>query len=245
LTIGTEWLAAFPVRPAREAAEALCDSFRALALRPLPGFNPKKREPELTRVLKAHVEQVTARERGLLGMWATEGVINTIELSSAQIEEERRTDIVYGWNNETVGIQLVFEFKKMSRSARDRAHYLGENGLARFVTGVYSRGQAVAAMVAILTDPVEEVVPPLCEALNSAASVAELKLRHRPDGNTYERPSLLFPAADFDTEHDRNTELAPAHGTIRVAHFFLAFAYAVDKTRKRSQGSKGRSSGKG
>jgi len=33
-------------------------------------------------------------------MWATEGVINTIELSSAQIEEERRTDIVYGWNND-------------------------------------------------------------------------------------------------------------------------------------------------
>ena len=232
MTTGNEWLGAFPIRHATEAVEALCESWRILADKRLPGFNPKKREPELTRVLKAHVELVTARERGLLGMWATEGVINTIDEGTAELTQERRTDIVYGWNNEQTGIQLVFEFKKLSRSARDRAHYLGENGLGRFVTGIYSRRQAVAAMVGILTATMEEVVPPLRDALDRAAATGGLRLRVRPTGNAYDRPSILFPTAYFDTEHDRDPDLAPSHGTIRVAHFFLVFGYTVTKSQK-------------
>jgi hypothetical protein len=233
LIVGAEWLAAFPIRPAREAVDALCDSWHTLAQRPLPGFNPRKREPELTRVLKAYVEQVTARERGLLGMWATEGVINRFDAKTATLTEERRTDIVYGWNDNQVGIQLVFEFKKMSGRARDRAHYLGENGLGRFVTGIYSRGQPLAAMVGILMDQVNEVVPPLLAAINTAAAAGHLNLRERSDGNAYQRPSILFPAADFDTEHDREPELSPAHGTIRVAHLFLAFGYKLGRNSKK------------
>ncbi|TIU66195.1 MAG: Fis family transcriptional regulator, partial [Mesorhizobium sp.] len=39
-------------------------------------------------------------------------------------------------------------------------------------------------------------------------------------------PSTLFPpTAEFDTEHKRPAELAPSHGTIRVAHVFLEFGY--------------------
>ncbi len=151
MTTGDAWFTAFPIRPAAEAVDALCESWRVLARVQRPGFHPGKREPELTRVLKAHVERVTARERGLLGMWATEAVQNEINLDTAELIEERRTDIVYGWNNEETGIQLVFEFKKLDRLARSRTNYLGEDGLRRFVTGKYSRGQAIAAMVGMLT----------------------------------------------------------------------------------------------
>lgn len=227
-----DWRAAFPIRPIRDAADALCDSFRALAAQPLPGFHPRKREPDLTRALKAYVEQVTSRERGLLGMWATEAVLNVIDKNSAEIKEERRTDIVYGWNNESVGVQVVFEFKKMSKKSRDRDHYLGKNGLGRFVSGIYSPGQPIAAMVGILVDPIPDVVPPLCDQLNAAEAIAELRLRCLPDGTAYERPSSLFAGAEFDTEHDRDPELAPAHGFIRVAHFFLEFAYKYSTKKK-------------
>jgi hypothetical protein len=232
VTAGNEWLTAFPIRPAAEAVEALCESWHALANKPLPGFNPTKREPELTRALKAHVELVTARKRGLLGMWTTEGVVNTINPATAEVTEERRTDIVYGWNDEKIGIQLVFEFKKLSRRAGDRSRYLGENGLGRFVTGIYGQGQAVAAMVGVLTDRAEEVIPPLRDALNSAAIKAGLRLRVRPNGKPYDQPSILFSAADFDTEHDRDPDLASSHGTIRVAHFFLGFGYATTRSKK-------------
>jgi hypothetical protein len=204
----------------------------------LVGFNPRKREPELTRVLKAHVEQVTARQRGLLGMWATEGVINRIDQKTGELVEERRTDIVYGWNNEQTGIQLVFEFKKLTPSARDRARYLGNDGLGRFVTGIYSRHQAVAAMVGILTDPIDEVVPLILKALNMPPVTTTLRLRTNPAGSAYDRPSMLFTTACFDTEHDRDSDLAPSHGTIRVAHFFLVFGYSMAKARRRKPKSR-------
>jgi hypothetical protein len=165
-------------------------------------------------------------------MWATESVINSVDQTTGELMEERRTDIVYGWNNEQTGMQLVFEFKKLSRSARDRARYLGENGLGRFVTGIYSKQQAVAAMVGILTDPRDQVVLPLLKALDMAAAGGGLRLRTCLGGGVYDRPSILFPAAEFDTEHDRDPELAPSHGTIRVAHFFLAFGYTVAKRQK-------------
>lgn len=66
-----------------------------------------------------------------------------------KLTQERRTDIVYGWNDNTRRIELVFEFKKLGRQKSHRRHYLRENGLGRFVTGIYSRRQAVAAIVGI------------------------------------------------------------------------------------------------
>lgn len=227
MTARDTWLTAFPIRPAVEAVDALCESWRILAAVYRPHFHPGTREPNLTRALKTHVERVTARERGLLGMWATEAVQNEMDFRTAELIEERRTDIVYGWNNEKTGIQLVFEFKKLNRLARSRNHYLGENGLGRFVTGVYSRGQPIAAMVGVLTDPEDQVVPALRSALADPERVASLRLRLRLGGEAFDRPSRLFSAADFDTEHERDADLAPSHGTIRVAHLFLAFGYTM------------------
>jgi hypothetical protein len=63
------------------------------------------KEPNLTP-LKAPVESVTARNRGLLGMWAAESVVNVLDPITAVTREDRRTDIVYGWNNEVAGLQL-------------------------------------------------------------------------------------------------------------------------------------------
>jgi hypothetical protein len=88
-------------------------------------------------------------------------------------------------------------------------------------------------MVGILIDPMDKVVPSLRETLSDSAIVAALRLRPRPTGVAYDRPSLLFPAADFDTEHERDPKLAPSHGTIRVAHLFFSFGYAsAPKTKK-------------
>ncbi len=227
MSIGIEWLDAFPIRPAAEAVDALCESWNQLSRYPLPGFHPGMKEPNLTRALKAHVESVTARNRGLLGMWAAESVVNVLDPKTAVIREERRNDIVYGWNDEVAGLQLVFEFKKMSRSARDRNHYLGYKGLERFVTGIYSRYQPVAAMVGMLIDPEDEVVPPVRNALATVAVATRLRLRHFANGAAVEQPSILFTQADFDTEHHRDPALAPSHGTIRVAHIFLKFGYPV------------------
>lgn len=220
-----DWLAAFPIQPATQAVEALLEAWRVLAARPTPNVNPQTKEPRLTKALKLYVENVTARDRGLLGMWAAESIFGRIDPETAEIIEERRTDIVYGWNDAVRSIELVFEFKRMGRQKSHRTHYLGENGLGRFVNGIYGRRQLVAAMVGILLDPEPDVVPALRKAFEDKGLAAELRLRPTPTGQPFDRPSKLFLAADFDTEHERAPDLASTHGTIHVSHFFLEFGY--------------------
>ncbi|NIJ42080.1 hypothetical protein FHS78_002373 [Parvibaculum indicum] len=225
MTVADDWLTAFPIQPATEAVEALCQAWAELAERPRSDFNPKTNETALTKRLKVYIENYTARQRGLLGMWAAEDIIGDIDPATGEMLEERRTDIVYGWNDSSRDLKLVFEFKRLGKQKRHRDHYLREHGLARFVTGIYGRRQAVAAMVGVLLDPESDVVPPIRELLAQKDMAAELKLRPAADGSAFTQPSVLFNAAGFDTEHERDSALAPTHGHIRVAHFFLPFGY--------------------
>ncbi len=228
------WLAAFPIQPATEAVEALRQGWTELAQRPRPDFNPKTKEDALTKRLKVYVENHVARQRGLLGMWAAEDIIGEVDPNTGAMIEERRTDIVYGWNDAVQGMKFVFEFKRLGRQKKHRDHYLQEQGLGRFVTGIYSRRQAVAAMVGILLDPEIEVVPPIRAALEQASLATALRLRNTPAGLPYARPSTLFAHADFDTEHERDAALAPTHGTIRVSHFFFNFGYSTSTTKQKT-----------
>ena len=220
------WLAAFPIREANDAVSALCESWGVLAAVRRPDFHPGVREPLLTRVLKTHVEQVTSRKYGILGMWATEAVYNEIDSHTGAITEEHRTDIVYGWNNEYVAMRLVFEFKKLNSRASSRRHYLEKDGLGRFVTGTYSRSQPVAVMVGILAEPKAAVVQPLLREFRESKRIASLRIQLTASGDPCHRPSLISKA-EFDTEHERDSRLAPSHGTIRVAHLFLLFRYGI------------------
>ena len=218
----SDWRSAFPLQSAVAASEALLQAWHDLASPPRPWFNAGTREPALTKKLKVYVQNYVARERGLLGMWTAEGITGDLNLTTGE-QKERRPDIVYGWNDDVRKFELVFEFKRLGKHKRHRDQYLGEQGLARFVTGIYSRGEAIAAMVGILLAPEADIVPPIQAALAEKDIAAALRLRESAPGQPYTEPSTLFPKAKFDTEHDRDPALAPSHGYIRVAHFFVGF----------------------
>ena len=219
----SDWRSAFPLQSTVAASEALLQGWHDLASPPRPGFNARTREPALTKRLKIYVQNHVSRERGLLGMWAAEDIIGELNPTTGELIKERRTDVVYGWNDDVTKFELVFEFKRLRKQKRHRDQYLGEQGLARFVTGIYSRGQAIAAMVGILLAPEADIVPPIQAALSEKRIAAALRLRESAAGRPYTEPSTLFPKAKFDTEHDRDQALAPSHGYIRVAHFFVSF----------------------
>lgn len=236
MTAPSDWFSAFPIQPATEAVEALRQGWAELAAVERPDFNPKTKEDGLTKRLKIYVENYTARQRGLLGMWAAEDIIGEIDPVTGTLIQERRTDIVYGWNDDVQAMKLVFEFKRLGRQKKHRDHYLKDRGLGRFVNGIYSRQQAVAAMVGVLLDPKSEVVPPIRKALGDRALSIALRLRPT-GGQPFAKPSTMFTAADFDTEHDRDPALAASHGTIRVSHFFLEFGYPTStKKPKKANG---------
>lgn len=223
MTALSEWRSAFPRRSAENAVEALLDAWQRLASNPRLGFNTRTHEPNLTKELKIHLESYVAREHGLLGMWAAEDVIGKIDPKTGRVVERRRTDIAYGWNDESQQLKLVFEFKRLGNRKQHRDEYLGEDGLGRFVTGIYGRGQPFAAMVGILLAPKDEVIPPIQAALADDDLAATLRLRDNDLGKPYKEPSKLFKKAHFDTEHDRPPDLAPPDGYIQVAHFFVGF----------------------
>ena len=218
-----DWRSAFPLQSAADACDALLQGWQELAALGSPEFNPRTQEPRLTKRLKIYVQNHVAHDRGLLGMWAAEDVIGDIDRRTAKLLKERRTDIVYGWNDTSRKFELVFEFKRLRKGKTYRDRYLGDEGLARFVTGTYSRHQAIAAMVGILLGPKASIVPPIQAALCDPAVATRLRLRKHANGLPYTDPSGLFAKAAFDTEHDRDPSLAPPHGFIQVAHFFVAF----------------------
>lgn len=238
MTAGLAWLAAFPHAEAQRAVRAVHESWTELASRPRDHFNHREHEPKMTRVIKSHVERVTARQLGLLGWWGTEGVENEVDLETGKIIGETRTDILYAWNDEERQLRLVFEFKRLSHLADSRGKYYGTSGLLRFVTGVYSRGQAVAVMAAILTSEPTPTAVSLRRSLQQPATVGALRMVEIPGGGWLHTPSHLFPnEAAFDTEHLRPDDLGPAHRTIRVSHLLLEFGYVLPppkRTRRRA-----------
>ena len=217
------WRDAFPLQSAAKACDALLQAWSELVAVRDSAFNATMKEPGLTKRLKMHVQNHVSRERGLLGMWAAEDVIGEVDPGTGELVEERRTDIVYGWNDDAQDFELVFEFKRLGKLKRYRKEYLGKNGLLRFVTDIYGRGQAIAAMVGVLLEAKEEVVPGLRLALADAVFANPLRLVHAGHGKTFIEPSSLFVQAEFDTQHERDPALAPPHGHITVAHFFLSF----------------------
>lgn len=225
MTIPVAWQAAFPIQPASKAVEVLKEAWSDLSRHRLIHFNEKTNEAQLTKKLKIHVENVTAPQHGLLGTWSAEDIMGDVCPITGSMINERRTDIVYGWNDSSTQLKLVFEFKRLGKQKSHRDHYLQDRGLGRFVTGIYSRKQAVAAMVGILLDPEIEVVPPIRKALEDKKLALELRLRPAANGAPYTQPSTLFAHAHFDTEHDRDPALAPTHGHILVSHFFFSFGY--------------------
>lgn len=193
-----------------------------------PHFNRDTSEPRLTKQLCTWIARVEAPKMGLLGSWSSEGVIGDPDLTTGEMLEERRTDIVYGWNDDTAGekLELVFEFKRLRATKGDRNHYLGDKGLQRFVTGIYSHGQACAVMVGVLRDQKLSVVMPLIAEFALPARIQKLALVPQANGATVHKPSNNFATrADFDTEHLRPAPKGPPHGRIQISHLFLEFGY--------------------
>jgi hypothetical protein len=234
VTLSPNWSRAFPIQPATQAVEALCAAWDFYARHRRADFNELTKEPDLTKLLAAYAEWVTAPNLGLLGMWSAESVTSAIDDATGALMQERRTDIAYGWNDDASRqrVQLVFEFKRLGKQKRHRDHYLGAKGLERFVTGIYSKGQSIAVMVGVLLDPEPDVLPPLRDAFANSSVASRLRLRVAVGGVPLQRPSMTFARADFDTTHDRAPNLAPSRGYIQVAHIFLEFGYPTRTTKR-------------
>ena len=213
------WFSAFPIKSAADAVGVLSEAWDELTRRNIPGFQPTMHEPKLTKTLKIYIERTVARRNGLLGSWSAENTIGTLDPTTSELVEERRTDITYHWNNEALSLMYVFEFKKLNNKKSSHAAYLGDDGLGRFVNGIYSDDQLAAAMVGIMLNSPTEIIPPIEVALSNGSLATPLKQRKNDDGDYITKPSKIFVASEFDSEHDRTYISKP----IAISHIFLGW----------------------
>jgi hypothetical protein len=221
----TSWQRAFKAGDAPTVVRALHAAWDELVASSPETFNPDEKEPRLTELLGQHLHDTKAIHK-LTGQWTYErrqGQIWRKTANGLRVVKRKRTDIQYFSNREEPVLDLVFEFKKLGHQKSHREHYVGEEGMLRFVTGEYSLRQPLAAMVGILVTHADDSLPPLTQWLNGPDAKALLYME-TVDGQQTRSPSSFFPAESlFDTEHLRSREKAPVHGTIVISHIFLGF----------------------
>ena len=222
------WINAFPVAKAEDAVRAVKEAWSYLTLIYRPYFNPKIKEPDITLILVSLLRDVVSEQLGLRGQWGAENVSARIDVNSGKILEKRRADINYLWNNDCLSINIIIEFKKFRSTKTSIDNYCGEEGMLRFISGYYSKKQPIALMAGIIMDDYTGCMSKLLKKIQEPETMLLLQLVQTDENEAYYFPSRLFPAhAEFDTEHLRPEEMAPAHGTINLSHFFLSFGYSI------------------
>lgn len=219
----TGWQKAFLAGDSVTAFASLTAAWKQLVTESPGTFHVGRKEPELTEILCIYLQSIR-EEAKLSGIWDFETpqgqLIKTEE--GYKVVKRKRTDIRYYSNQESPPLELIFEFKKLSHNKTERDSYTGESGMLRFITGEYSLGKPVAAMVGILIVHRDDCVPVLSKWLNSADAKAVLHME-TIGGRQTRSPSALFADAQFDTEHLRPVKKGPEHGTIIISHLFVDF----------------------
>ncbi|MBB6095032.1 hypothetical protein HNQ60_003919 [Povalibacter uvarum] len=244
MTSRDAWLKVFPLDEAARAVGFLRHAWNELAASNLSGFHAGAKEPDLTFVLAERLKDTAQTSARLTGRWGQESLGGIVDKRTGRIARRWRTDIEYFSNRCEPRLSLIFEFKKLDELERTRTLYYSE-GMSRFVTGDYGKGEPVALMVGIFTADATACERSIREGLTQAVTVAELKMVRSKGGGLLCIPSRLFaPHAAFDTEHQRTAKKAAPHGTICISHLFLAFPLNTRKrqrgrlTRKRPEGNR-------
>jgi len=214
----SSWDKLIPADEARVAIEFLDRTWKRLIELQPDKVRYSEHEPKLTERLCSYLSAFRA-ESGLLGFWGNENQ-STFYDENGELENRIKKDIIYQSNVAGNRIELVFEFKKLSRSSVSA--YLGKDGMRRFVDGNYSIGQPLALMVGITKDSSKQSVNAICKSLEKPSVRSELEMVPNDVGNYIRRPSVAVEkVAVFDTEHRRSPDKAPYNGKIILAHMFL------------------------
>lgn len=212
------WEEMIPVDETHAAARFLKTTWNLIAKSYPKNIRYAKRETALTELLSYHLCRLKA-ESGLTGFWVNEGQEPYFD-DDGNLRRIKK-DITYYSNATRLTLELIFEFKKLSRSSLRT--YLGKDGMRRFVDGNYAPQKPLAIMVGILlSNKCDDVINTLYNSLSRADVRSKLQMVDDATGRYIRKPSEVVRCiAEFDTEHCRPEDKAPPNGTTTIAHIFL------------------------
>lgn len=215
------WKAAFPDDESKLAVDYLVKLWNEVVPLQPSLYAATARENTLTERFYSPLEK-QSEAAGLSGFWNYERQFVFADETTGQLVKRIRNDIIYQSNKTTTRLELIFEFKKLKASDQSYAAYRGEDGMLRFVTGFYARGQPEALMVGMVTGDVHECARRVKKSIMQQGSRSDLKMLPDSDGTYVLEPSSRFKgSAQYDTQHYRPPPEGPPHGSILLAHVFL------------------------
>lgn len=193
------WLAAFPEKHNEGVVSFLVETFQRLAAMGVQTFQYGLPETAITITLGRELEN-TAEKAGFSGLWSYEMQQGSRDPITLKPIRSGRTDIRFF--SDLVGLDLIFEFKKLADNTYDRTHYAGPEGIGRFVDKGYGKNSPIGYMVALMEyrDPVALV------KLENRIEAPEICILLKTDGHpsVIRRPSAVCAKhARFDTRHGR------------------------------------------
>ena len=172
-----------------------------------PHFVWALREPQITTRFKQRLE-LNADATGLTGLWVAENVSMSFDSKTGKPSKTNRTDIVYFSDRAQPRLRLTFEFKKVTGAAANCKAY-AQDGMRRFLTGMYAKDEPYGVMVAITADRTNtKIVEKLKQSLVKKDIANTLDyIAHATTGELLHAPSDELPGvAVFDSQHHRKTD---------------------------------------
>lgn len=212
------WEDLFPSEETKSAALFLVTTWNRIAQAQPIKVRYAEDEPKITEKLCYYLVLFSA-DSGLTGAWVNEAQ-NVLLSEEGELLDRIKKDITYFSNASEKRLELIFEFKKFSRSSL--AEYRGKNGMCRFVDGNYAINRPLAVMVGILNGKDNTAIDALCNSLSKEKMRIKLMMVEDRNDRCIRRPSEAIPTiAEFDTEHLRPLEKAAQNSTTTLAHIFL------------------------
>lgn len=208
LLADVKWQAAFGRQSTVEKIlDYVVTSWVELQKHPPADMNFSQPEPKITKYFAIALFK-NAKAKGITGIFIPEHPVADIVEIKQELDKRGRTDISYYSDSIDPALQFVFEFKKLKPTPWGKASRLkyAEDGIIRFVDGIYGRGVDLGFMVGLVDHECD--VKPVVEALRRRIQGADLsgllRIINNEHGGKITSPARTFKICAFETYHARD-----------------------------------------
>ncbi len=185
----------------------------------------KQPEPKISRFFATSLRK-HMRQHGIDGFFVAEHPNPEIDDVTQQLRSSGRTDITYLSQTRGHDLEIDIECKKLKYSTgakESRALYCNQ-GVMRFVDGLYAKNTDIGFMIAFVESPdcLKDALDGVKTGMQEKPMVQRLRTLAK-NGKTLVAPGTTFPICDFETRHARDH--VENRADVLVGHIVLAHKY--------------------
>lgn len=176
-----------------------------LQRRPPREMRYSEKEPKITKYFRLSL-RANKTSHGITGFFSAEDDVGKINAETQEISDRGRTDITYSSDRIDPPLNIVFEFKKLKLVGENLRRNYCDNGMGRFVSGIYAEDDDVAFMIGLVQkqSAVSQMLSSLQLVIQNPEMVRILRLIQGSQGSYLAINPKHFSICDFETQHARD-----------------------------------------